>query len=131
VAQPQGSLTPNQVEIMEVVWAAGEEGATIAQIWQALSARRAVARTTVLTQVTRLENRHWLVRRESDHGIHFVAARSKETAAGQIAARFVQEMFGGSASGLVRSLLGSDQITPEELRRLRELLDQAKNEDAP
>jgi predicted transcriptional regulator len=126
MTEPHGSLTGAQYEIMEVIWRCGKAGATVAEVWQALSARREVARTTVLTMVNRLEQRGWLRRKEAANGLHFVALRGKDEAAGQIAGRFVEEMFGGSAAELVKSLLGSQQITYEELRRLRELLDQSE-----
>ena len=121
--QPQGSLTAAQVEIMDVVWASGSVGATVAEIWQTLGARREVARTTVLTMVRRLENRGWLTRREGRHGRRFVATDGKEKTSVRMAVQFVAELFNGSASELVRSLLGSHQVTAEELRRLRELID--------
>ena len=124
--QPHGSLTGPQLEIMEIIWRGGKTGATVAEIWQALSAHREVARTTVLTMVNRLEQRGWLIRREAVGGLHFVAARGKEEATSRIAGQFVEEMFGGSAAELVKSLLGSQQITSEEIQRLREMLDQSQ-----
>jgi len=124
--QPHGSLTGPQLKIVEIIWRYGKTGATVAEIWQALSAHRAVARTTVLTTVIRLEQRGWLQRMEGVHGLHFVALRGKEEATSQIAGRFVEEMFGGSAAELVKSLLGSQQITPEEVHRLRKILDQTQ-----
>jgi predicted transcriptional regulator len=125
MTQPHGSLTGAQLEIMQIIWACGKCGATVANIWQALSAHREVARTTVLTMVHRLAQRGWLRRKEGAGGLHFVAARGKEEATSQIAGRFVEEVFGGSAAELVKSLLGSHQITADEVRRLRELLDQS------
>jgi BlaI family transcriptional regulator, penicillinase repressor len=124
MAKPQGLLTAAQIEIMEVIWQQGKTGATVAEIWQAISAKRDVARTTVLTMVNRLEHRGWLLRKHGDRGLHYIAARGKEGVTRQMAAQFVDEMFGGSAVELVRSLLGTQQITWEEIRRLRELLDQ-------
>ena len=52
------SLSPGQLEIMDVVWRHGE--ATVAEVWKALSARRQVARNTVLTMLARLEEKGWL-----------------------------------------------------------------------
>ena len=92
-----------------------------------MAAHRDVARTTVLTMVNRLERRGSGSRRkEAANGLHFLASRTKEEATGQIAGQFVEAMFGGSAAELVKSLLGSQQITPQEIRRLRDLLDQSE-----
>ena len=45
--EPKGSLTAAQYEIMDAVWNAGEEGVSVADIWQAISQARAIGRTTV------------------------------------------------------------------------------------
>jgi predicted transcriptional regulator len=123
--QPEGSLTGIQLQIMEVIWKSGDEGIQPSEIWQELSAKRAVARTTVLTMVTRLEKRGWLLRFGEERATRYRAACSKENAANRLAAGFVDEFFGGSASQLVMSLLGSKQLNPEEINRLRTILSEA------
>jgi predicted transcriptional regulator len=119
------------LEILDAVWARGAEGATVAEIWQELSARRPVARTTVLTMVTRLEQRGWLVRTEGTRGHRYSAACDKAEATGQVCAQFVDEVFDGSATELLRSLLGSGRITRAEVRRLREMLDRLGRGEQP
>jgi predicted transcriptional regulator len=125
---PKGNLTGAQAEVMEAVWARGPEGATVAEIWQQLAARRPLARTTVLTVVQRLEKRGWVVRHEFERNSRYVAAATREQAVGRMAAEFVDQLFGGSAVQLIQSLLGTEQITPAEIRRLRRVLDQVERE---
>ena len=120
--KPQGTLTGTQLEIMEAVWAGSPEGLGAGEIWQALFARRPVARTTVLTLVGRLEKRGWLVQDKEGRSYRYRAARGREEASRQLASEFTDAFFGGSASRLVMSLLGSKRIQPEELRRLRQIL---------
>jgi DNA-binding MarR family transcriptional regulator len=62
---PHGGLSAAQYEIMEAVWPYEAEGATVAEIWDAIGQGRKVTRTTVLNLVSRLEKRGWLVRREA------------------------------------------------------------------
>lgn len=124
--KPKGGLTGTQLEIMEAVWSAGSGGISVAEIWHLLAAQRAVARTTVLTMVARLEKRGWLVRKEAGRAFRYFATRGKAQASSGLAARFVDEFFGGSASELVMSLLGSKRIQPEELEKVRKLLDEAE-----
>ena len=123
---PQGTLTGTQLEIMESVWAHGPDGLAVGEIWQALAARRTVARTTVLTLVSRLEKRGWLVQTRSERAYRYRAARGKTEASQRLAAEFADTFFGGSASRLVMSLLGSKRIHPDELERLRTLLAEAR-----
>ncbi len=62
MTKPAGSLTPEQHQIMSVIWEAGTRGATVAEIRDQLARVRARGRTTVLKQVQRLEQRGWLKR---------------------------------------------------------------------
>jgi predicted transcriptional regulator len=129
--QPHGPLTGPQLEILDSVWSKGSEGATVAEIWQDLSAKRPVARTTVLTMVGRLELRGWLVRTEGTRGHRYTAACDKARATGQVCAQFVDEMFDGSAAELMCSLLGSRPINRTEVQRLRDMLDRLAKGEKP
>jgi predicted transcriptional regulator len=122
---PEGTLTPAQYEIMDLVWQAGPDGATVAEIWHAISESRSVARTTILNLVDRLEKRAWLKRRDADGGVRYSAAVSRDRTSGALAGEFVQQFFDGSAANLVMSLLGTSRLDAEEIRRLRDILDQA------
>jgi predicted transcriptional regulator len=122
----EGNLTATQYEILEVVWNHGDDGASVAEIWRAILARRSVGRTTILNLVDRLEKRSWLVRRESQRPVRYVAAKDRSRTNSLLAGSFVDDFFGGSASGLVMSLLGAERLTNEEIEHLRSVLDQTK-----
>jgi len=124
MAPPEGSLTSTQHEIMEAVWKSADQGATVAEIWQAIAAGRRVGRTTILNLVDRLEKRGWLVRRDRDKPCHYLAALGREETAAILAHEFVDDFFGGSAGNLVMSLLGSRRLKPQEIERLRRLLEE-------
>jgi len=126
MSESERALTGVQKEILDVIWKAGPEGASAADVWDVLSAKRGVARTTVLTHIVRLERRGWLIRRETPNGLRFVVTRDRAQASAGIAKKFIDEFFGGSASELVMSLLGSRKIKPGEIERLRKLLDASK-----
>jgi predicted transcriptional regulator len=121
--KPEGSLTSAQYEIVAVVWESGDQGAAVADIWQAISAKRPVGRTTILNLVDRLEKRGWLVRRDREKPCHYLAALGREETAVFLAGGFVDDFFAGSASNLVMSLLGSKRLKPGEIERLREVLE--------
>src|SRR3954464_9313575 len=101
---PDNDTPPSaaQLEILDVVWANGEAG--VAEIWQALSKRRPVARNTVQTLVTRLADRGLLRYRREGNAFVYSAARPRQRVVGGLVARLVQSAFGGSASSLVLSL---------------------------
>ncbi len=123
---PQGlpPLSEAQLEIMNVVWDRGE--ATVADVWKALSAERKVARNTVLTMLTRLEEKGWLVRDSVEHAHRYRAAVPREATLGTILSRLVQTAFGGSAEGLMVALLHGRAVSKEEAARIRMMIDQAE-----
>ncbi len=121
--KPQGSLTSTQYEILDVVWNHGTGGATVAEIWQAFAARRPVGRTTILNHVDRLEKRGWLIRREEESPLHYVAALGREKTVALLAGDFVDGFFGGSARDLMVSLLGSKRLKLTEIDQLRRMLE--------
>jgi predicted transcriptional regulator len=123
--KPQGSLTSTQYEILDVVWSHGSAGATVAEIWQAFSARHPVGRTTILNHVDRLEKRGWLIRREEESPLHYAAVLGREKTVALLAGDFVDGFFGGSAGDLMVSLLGSKRLKPSEIEQLRRLLESA------
>lgn len=125
---PEGKLTPAQYEILEAVWAAGPEGATVAAIWEAVSTQREVGRTTILNLVDRLEKRGWLTRDKIGGVFRYQAAVDRDATARAVVEEFVDEFFGGAADQLVLSLLGGKRLRPEDLHRIRRLLDQADQE---
>src|SRR5262245_13327116 len=108
MTSPKGNLTAAQYEIMAAVWGAGDDGVTVAEIWQTISAARPIARTTVLNQVDRLEKRGWLRRLPGDGATRFGAGLSRADASQQLVAGFVSDYFQGSTVDLVSALLGSD-----------------------
>lgn len=118
---PETSLTPAQYEILQAAWSL-PDGASVAEIWETVSATRPVARTTILNLVDRLEKRGWLARRKVDGVFRYTPTVDRETAASNVAAEFVDAFFSGSASELVMSLVGSKRISPDEIEQLRKLL---------
>jgi predicted transcriptional regulator len=119
---PDVNITPVQFEILEAAWAE-PEGATVTEIWETISAKRDVGRTTIINLVDRLEKRGWLSRQKVGGVFRYKPTVDRETAAAHVAAEFVDAFFSGSASDLVMSLLGSERISQEELNELRALID--------
>ncbi|HEY2252467.1 MAG TPA: BlaI/MecI/CopY family transcriptional regulator [Planctomycetaceae bacterium] len=117
-------LSETQLEIMNVVWRAGE--ATVGEVWKALADRRKVARNTVLTLMERLEKKGWLRRRADGHVYRYAAAAGREATLGKIVGRLVDTAFDGSAEGLMMALLDERGVTAAEAERIRAMIDKTK-----
>ena len=118
------SLSPAQLEIMNLFWDRGELG--VAQVWKLLGGRRPLARNTVQTMLTRLAARGWLYARPEGKAFVFRAARPRNAAMRGILGQLVESAFGGSAGALILNLLENRQISADEAERIRELIDRAE-----
>jgi BlaI family transcriptional regulator, penicillinase repressor len=125
-SEPSAPPSDAQVEVLNVIWDRGE--ATVGEVWQAVSAGRPVARNTVLTLIARLEEKGWLRRHEEGNVLRYSAVVPKQTALRQIARRLVDTAFGGSAEGLIMTLLGDGDLSEGEAERIRAMLEQVRNE---
>ena|SRR5450432_1885668 len=121
MTKTEATLTPAQLELMNLFWEHGELG--VAQVWQLLSGRRAVARNTVQTMLKRLSDKGWLQARAQGNAFYFRAARPRKSTLRGMLGQLLDGAFGGSPSGLVMALMESRRISPVEARRIRELID--------
>jgi predicted transcriptional regulator len=122
------ALSEAQIEIMNVVWDRGE--VTVAEVWKTLSARRRVARNTVLTMMERLQERGWLHCESGEHAFRYRAAVPREAVQGMMVRRLLDSAFNGSAEGLAMALLDGRGLTDDEAKRIRDLIGQAERRRA-
>jgi predicted transcriptional regulator len=118
-------LSDAQLEIMHVVWDRGE--ATVADVWRAISCRRPVARNTVLTTITRLEEKGWLRHHSVGNTFVYSAVHPRQTALARMALKLIDAAFDGSAAGLVMTLLEGGRLSEGEAEGIRAMLDEARS----
>jgi predicted transcriptional regulator len=118
------ALTTAQLEVMNVIWERGE--ATISEVWQELRKRRKIARPTVQTVITRLEEKGWLRHRPIGQTFMYTSVFSKEDVQGRMVGSLVDNAFGGSVEGLVWALLRNRDVSPAEARRIQTMIDESK-----
>jgi BlaI family penicillinase repressor len=120
-------LSEGQIEIMNVVWDhAARGGATVADVWEALSARRPLARNTVQTMLTRLEEKGWLTHRAQGAAFRYLPRHPRDMALRRLVRRLVDTAFAGSPEGLVMALLQGRGVSKEEADRIRSMIDKAE-----
>jgi BlaI family penicillinase repressor len=118
------SLSQAQREIMEIVWDRGEVSAI--EVREILSPKRDLAKNTVRTLLDRMEDKGWLTHREDGRTYLYAAAQPREASIGQKVLEVVEHICGGSPETLVAALLDYRGLRPDELKRIRQLLDQAQ-----
>jgi BlaI family transcriptional regulator, penicillinase repressor len=117
-------LSPAQREIMEIVWERGE--VTANEVRRVLSRTRKVARNTVRTVLERMEDKGWLEHRAEGRTFLYTAARPRHDTIGQKVREIVETVCGGSPETLVTALLDYRGLRPDELKRIRQLLEAAQ-----
>jgi len=114
--------TQSELEILSVLWDAGPS--TVREVQQTLEARKPTGYTTVL-KLLQIMTEKGLVRRDERERAHRYAPRlPRERTEQQIVGDLLDRAFGGSSSRLVMRALSSRKATPEELDRIRALLDE-------
>jgi predicted transcriptional regulator len=126
MARPKNEqLTPLELEIMHVLWEAGE--ANVQAVQQKLE--RELAYTTVQTMLNILHRKGKVKRKLKDRAYFYRPAVTRLQVISQHVGDIVERLFGGSAESLVMSLIETKHLTPQKLARLNKLLKEAKEAD--
>jgi BlaI family transcriptional regulator, penicillinase repressor len=116
-------LSPAQREIMGIVWERGE--LTANEVRRILSRSKKVARNTVRTLLERMEEKGWLKHRMDGRTFLYAATWPRKDSIGQKVSEIIETICSGSPETLVTALLDYRGLHPDELKRIRRLLDQA------
>jgi predicted transcriptional regulator len=110
------SLTPLELQIMQVLW--NEGPGNVQQVQKSLAAETEFAYNTVQTMLNILERKGRVERTLEGRAFVYRAVVSEETVLGQAVRDLVERMFGGSSEELVMSLIKSRQVDPERIADL-------------
>jgi predicted transcriptional regulator len=122
--KPKSStLTPQELEIMKVVWQKGE--ATVRDVYEDLLERRKIAYTTVMTMLNVLETKGHLRKRQDDRAFVYKPTKPEATVVRSMVREFVDRLFDGAAEPLVVHLLKDRHFTRKELEELARHIEEA------
>lgn len=114
---------PNsELDVLQVLWKHPRQ--TAKEITDSLTkAGKGVGISSVQTLLRRLETRGLVKRDEEGKAFRFSAACEPNTVRAAHARDLVDRMFGGAISGFVTQLIDDEEVSDEELRELRDLVD--------
>ena len=118
------TLTEAELRLMKVLWARGES--TVNEITAALPKKTALAYNSVLTTVRILEQKGYVQHRKEGRAFYYVPVVQEEEAGTSEVRLVLSRFFGNSREKLMLSLLGDANVTPEELQRLKDAIQQAE-----
>jgi BlaI family transcriptional regulator, penicillinase repressor len=120
------SLTEVEQRIMEVLWSSGS--GTVGEVLAALETPKPPAFNTVQTMLRILEQKGYVRHTEEGRAFRYFPVLDRASASRNAVQNVVRRFF-GSPGALALNLLQSEQLSPEELARIRKLI--ADAEDGP
>ena len=127
---PKSSITLTEAELrlMKVLWRRGESA--VADIVAAISGTMPLAYTSVLTTVRILERKGYVRHRQEGRAFLYSPCIAEQEAGRTEVRHVLQRFFGNSREQLLLSLLNDGEVSAEELRRLKEAIANAPEEEA-
>jgi predicted transcriptional regulator len=110
------SLTPLELQIMQVLWKEGP--GNVQHVQKSLPVGTDLAYNTVQTMLNILHRKGRVRRTLKGRAYTYRPAVSKEKALGHAVRDLVERMFGGSSEELVMSLIKSRQVDPSRIADL-------------
>ena len=119
------TLTEAELRLMKVLWQKGS--ATVHQVLEALPEKPALAYNSVLTTIRILEKKGYVKHAKDGRAHVYIPQVGQKDATRFEIQHLVSRFFKNSHEDLVLNILEDQGIEPEELTRLRKMLD--RNED--
>ena len=125
---PKRSITLTQAELrlMKILWDRGES--TVAEMVATIPDDEALAYTSVLTTIRILETKGYVNHRPEGRAFLYKSCIDEVEASRSEVRHVLQRFFGNSRERLLLSLLGDDEISPDELKRLKEAIASAPDD---
>ena len=114
--------TESELAILRVLWQRGPS--TVRNVKDTLSVDKPTGYTTVLKLMQIMHGKGLLDRDESQRSHVYRPAVPAEKTQRQLVSDLIDRAFEGSARKLVMQALSSQQASPEELKKIRSLLDE-------
>jgi predicted transcriptional regulator len=111
-------FTARELDVISVLWDRGPS--TVAEVRKALDDE--LAYTTVLTILRILEEKGYVGHTTEGRAHRYQPLVERATAGGSALRRIRQRLFQGSPELLLTRLVEDDDLTEDELRRMRDLL---------
>lgn len=113
------AFTDRELDVMGVLWELGS--GTVAEVQERL--HDPLAYTTVLTVLRVLEEKGHVRHEEEGRAYRYYAVVDREQAGASALRRLVRKVFRGSPEHLLTHLVAERGVTPEQLKRMKSLVE--------
>lgn len=118
--------TESELAILSVLWRRGPS--TVREVYDELAAQTGY--TTVLKLMQIMADKGLVKRDERSRSHVYRAAVPQERTQSKLVGELLRRAFGGSIRKLMVAALSAERATPEELREIRKLIDDAEKSNA-
>ena len=121
----RGTPVPSnaELEILRILWKDGPK--TVREVHDALKRDRDVGYTTVLKTMQVMAEKKLVTRDESERSHVYTAAVEEKSVKRRLVSDLLDKAFDGSAAQLVMQALSDKRASPEDLRKIRKLLNES------
>jgi len=122
------TLTEAELRLMKILWRRGESAVT--DLVAGLPEGEPLAYNSVLTTIRILEQKGYVEHRQEGRAFVYRACVAEDEASRSEVKHVLNRFFGNSRERLLLSMLGDDEITADELKRLRAAIRAAASDEA-
>jgi len=124
---PSSKPTDVELKILDVLWRRGP--CTVRQVHNELAAERDTGYSTTLKMMQVMREKGLVTRDDSVRPQLYRSAETREQTQLSMLDDLTQRAFGGSAVNLMMRMISADRVSPQELQKMQELINQAREEN--
>jgi predicted transcriptional regulator len=122
------TLTEAELRLMKVLWRRGESA--VSDLVAAMPDGETLAYNSVLTTIRILEQKGYVTHRQEGRAFIYCACVEEQEASRTEIRHIMQRFFGDSRERLLLSVLRDEEVTPEELDKLKQAIAAAERRTA-
>jgi len=123
------TLTEAELRLMRILWRRGESAVT--DLVSAIPDREALAYNSVLTTIRILEQKGYVEHRQEGRAFVYRAVVAEQEASRSEVKHMLSRFFGNSREQLLLTLLGDEDISRDELERMKAAIREAAPDEMP
>jgi predicted transcriptional regulator len=114
------TLTEAELRLMKLLWLRGESA--VSDLVAAIPSDEALAYNSVLTTLRILEQKGYVDHRQEGRAFLYIPTVAEREASRSEIRHVLGRFFGNSREQLLLSLLGDEEISPEEIQRMKDAI---------
>ena len=121
VPRPSKPITDSELQILRIIWAAGS--CTMRDVHDALNSDRPIAKTTIASQISTMEERGLITPIDDRRPKVYKAAVEQESIAGSMVTDVLRRVYGALTSGGVLKAFSHQRLDPKVRKAVQDELD--------